>query len=149
MGDFHLRPDIVPTDFHAESLADELSHEIDGKRVLIIRASRGRDVLAESLIASGAEVKQVVAYQHGDVAEVDPHILKLAHEGEIDWITITSSESANALNRLFGSAMRQMKIASISPITSESIRQLGLSVAAEADPHTILSLVDSIAKANR
>ncbi len=149
LGEFYLRPDVVPPEFHAESLANELRDNVDGKRVLIIRASRGRDVLADSLSASGAEVHQLVGYSHRDTTEVDADILKLAHAGEIDWITVTSSESANCLNRLFGSAMSKMKIASISPVTSETLRELGLSVDAEANPHTMLSLVDSIAKVTR
>jgi uroporphyrinogen III methyltransferase/synthase len=149
LGDFHLRPDIVPVDFHAESLADELSGKVNGKRVLIIRASRGRDLLADALRDSGADVQQLVSYQHRDVVEVDHDIMKQAQAGEIDWITIMSSESANSLHRLFGSDMSKMKIASLSPITSETIRSLGFSIAAEANPHTVLSLVESIAKANR
>lgn len=148
LGEFFVRPDIVPSQFHAESLAQELSNKVRGKRVLIIRASRGRDVLATSLTDAGAEVDELVAYQHNDVQSVDPNIEKMARAGEIDWIVITSGESAKNLYRLFGDAMHQMKIASISPITSESVRQLGLAVAAEADPHTMAGLIDSITRAN-
>jgi uroporphyrinogen III methyltransferase/synthase len=146
---FQIHPDIVPTEFRAESLAAELAGSIAGKRVLIVRASRGRDVLADSLSQSGAEVRQVIAYQHSDATEVDPDVLELAQQGRIDWITVTSSESANCLNRLFGPAMKQMKIATISPITSESVRELGLTVSAEADPHTVPSLIESIVKASQ
>lgn len=146
---FRIHPDVIPTEFHAESLAAELSGRISGKRVLIVRASRGRDVLADALSRSGAEVRQVIAYQHTDASEVDPHVLELAEEGKIDWITVTSSESAKCLSQLFGPAMKRMKIATISPITSDSIRQLGLSVSAEANPHTIPSLIESIIKASQ
>ncbi len=148
LGEFLILPDIVPSEFHAESLAQELSDKARGKRVLIIRASRGRDVLSKTLDDAGAEVHEVVAYQHNDVHDVDPNIEKMARAGEIDWITITSGESAKNLHRLFGDAMHQMKIASISPITSETVRQLGLAVAAEADPHTMAGLIDSITRAD-
>lgn len=147
LGEFQLKADVVPTNYHAESLASELADHVSGKRVLIIRASRGRQTLAESLEASGATVEQVVGYQHRDVVELDPDILKLAEEGEIDWITVTSSESAGNLHRLLGDTMNQMKFASISPITSESLRKLGYRVDAEADPHTMIALVESILKA--
>jgi uroporphyrinogen III methyltransferase / synthase len=50
---------------------------------------------------------------------------------------------------LFGDAMAKMKIASLSPLTSEAVGKLGLSVAAEANPYTIHSLIDSIAKASQ
>lgn len=149
LGEFHLRADWVPPEFHAESLASELSGKVDGKRVLIIRASRGRDLLADALTAAGADVHQIVGYQHRDVTEIDPNILQLAHAGGIDWITVTSSESGKCLNQRFGNAMTKMKIASISPVTSQSLRELGLTVAAEANPHTMLSLVDSIVKAGQ
>ena len=44
---YHLRADLVPDEFRAESLAQSLAGAASGKRFLLVRASRGREVLAE------------------------------------------------------------------------------------------------------
>ena len=147
LSEFGLHADLVPPAFHAQSLADEMSGKVEGKRITIVRASRGKDNLAERLAEAGAVVEQVVSYSHRNVSEVEPGVRNLAHSGQIDWITITSSETARSLHDLFGDMLSSMKIATISPITSEAVRALGHTVQAEADPHTIPSLVDSILEA--
>ncbi len=76
LAEFHLRADIVPVDFRAEALADQMASQAPGKRILIVRASRGKDVLADTLAAAGARVRQLVAYSHQDVTEADPNIAR-------------------------------------------------------------------------
>jgi len=71
----------------------------------------------------------------------------MAHSGQIDWITLTSSASAENAVRLFGDAIKTMKIATLSRVTSAQVRKLGFEVDAEADPYTMDALVDSIRKA--
>ena len=68
-------------------------------------------------------------------------------QGKIDWITITSSATAESVARMFGDAMNKMKIASLSPVTSETILEMGYQVTAEANPYTIDSLVEAISEA--
>ena len=144
LAEFHLRADIVPVDFRAEALADQMASEASGKRILIVRASRGRDVLADTLSAAGARVRQLVAYSHQDVTEADPNIAALAQAGKIDWVTITSSATAESLDRMLGRALQNSKLASLSPVTSKTLRDLGYEVAAEAKPYTIDSLIEAI-----
>ncbi|MFG0261535.1 MAG: uroporphyrinogen-III C-methyltransferase [Novipirellula sp. JB048] len=144
LADYHLRADIVPPDFTAESLVQELSGKVRGKRILIVRASRGRDLLYESLQQEGAEVSQVVAYAHTDVTNPDPKIVQMAEQGQIDWITLTSTATVKSLHHMLGDSMRQAKLATLSPITSNAVRQLGYTVACEAAPYTIESLVQAL-----
>jgi uroporphyrinogen III methyltransferase/synthase len=136
--------DIIPDDFRAESLANKLSTTVSGKQVLVVRASRGSELIQRSLTDSGAKVTQVAAYTNCDVDRADPKIVELADKGEIDWITAMSSASATNLVRLFGESLRNMKIASLSPVTSKTLTDLGHEVSAEADPSTVESLVDAI-----
>lgn len=143
---FGLRADLVPEDFRAESLADQLAGDAAGQRIAIVRASRGRDVLAERLAEAGAETTQVAAYSHRDVTTADPGIVQRARAGEIDWVTVTSSATAENLHRLFGGALTRARLASLSPITSQTLRELGYEVTAEADPHTIEGLVEAVQK---
>jgi uroporphyrinogen III methyltransferase/synthase len=147
LGQFHLRADIVPPDFRGKSLADQLVPIARDKKVLIVRASRGRDGWADRLAAAGADITQVVAYSHRDVLQADPNILDLVQAGQVDWVTVTSSAIARSIAHLLGPSLRRVKIASLSPVTSATVRELGYEVAAEADPFTIESLMEAICSA--
>jgi uroporphyrinogen III methyltransferase / synthase len=147
---YHLRADIVPEEFRAESLAQALNEPASaGQRFLLVRASRGREVLAEVLTAAGGQVEQVVAYASRDVREPDPHIASLLGEGKIDWITVTSSAIARSVSTLFGPLLRNSKLASISPITSATLEELGFEAAVEARPYTMAGLVEAICSAHQ
>jgi len=139
-----LRADLVPPEYRAEALAEALAAEASGRRFLLVRASRGREVLAEHLAAAGAQVEQVVFYRSTDVERPDPEIAAALAAGRIDWITVTSSAIARALVRLFGDTLRRTQLASISPVTSETLTRLGFPVAAEATHYTIDGLVDAV-----
>lgn len=136
-----LRANLIPGEFRAEALAEMLIEQATGKRFLLVRASRGRDLLADELKQAGKDVDQAVVYESRDVTEADPDILEAMSQGEIEWVTVTSSAIANAIAALFGSALKQTKLASISPVTSHTLRSLGFEPAAEATTFTMQGLV--------
>jgi uroporphyrinogen III methyltransferase/synthase len=147
---YHLRADLIPDEFRAESLAETLvtaAREQKKARFLLIRASRGREVLAESLAAAGFTVHQVVAYHSVDVEAADPDIAALLSAGKFDWVTVTSSAIARSLAKLFGNDLRRAKLASISPVTSATLRELGFEPAVEGKEFTMLGVVAAIAAA--
>ena len=141
---YHLKADLVPDEFRAESLAGGLAGSARGKRFLLARASRGRQVLSEELTSAGGVVEQVVVYQSDDVTTADPQVLELMEAEKIDWVTVTSSAIAKSLARLFGESLRHTKLASISPITSGSLRELGFEPASEAKEYTMAGVVEAI-----
>lgn len=141
---YHLHADLVPSEFRAEALADSLRAEAAGKRFLLIRASRGREVLAEQLSAAGATVEQVVAYRSSDVEQADETIAARLAAGTIDWITVSSSSIARSLVKLFGENIRRAKLASISPVTSATLRELGFEPTVEAQVFTAAGLAEAI-----
>jgi uroporphyrinogen III methyltransferase / synthase len=159
---YGLAADLVPDQFRAEALAESLLKEIQSKggspifssrksgqssrspRLLLIRASRGRETLAETLTAAGARVEQIVVYTSTDVVLADPHVAALLRAGSIDWITVTSSAIARSLAKLFGGELRRAKLASISPLTSGVLRELGFEPTAEAAEYTLPGLVAAI-----
>ncbi|WP_145343149.1 uroporphyrinogen-III C-methyltransferase [Rosistilla ulvae] len=143
---YGLRADLVPADFEAESLAASLSPQAAGKQVLSVRASRGRDVLRQHLADAGASVREVVAYQNRDVIDADAKIRQQMADGQIDWTTVTSSAIARSLVQMFGESLHQTKLASLSPVTSQTLKGLGFSVACEAEHYTIDGLVKAIAQ---
>lgn len=143
---YSLRADLVPDRFVAESLAEALLRAADSKRFLMVRASRGRDVLAQALSAAGTRVEQVVAYSSTDVADPDPTVAADLAAGRIDWVTITSGSTARSLARLYGSALDGVRFVSIGPIASDALRELGYEPAVEASPHSTAAMVEAIVK---
>lgn len=145
--EYHLHADLIPEEFRAESLAAALIPQVQAapqKNVLLVRASRGREVLAEQLSAAGASVTQVVAYSSIDITTPDPAIAEKLAAGQIHWITVTSSAIAQSLVKLYGTALQQTKLASISPITSDTLRQLGYPPTVEATQYTMDGVVKAI-----
>lgn len=146
---YHLYADVVPEEFRAESLAAALRGEAQaGRRFLLARASRGREVLAEELTAHGGTVEQVVVYSSHDVPQADPEIVDELAQGRIHWVTVTSSAIARSLVRLFGAELRKSRLASISPVTSGALRELGFEPEVEAQAYTIEGLVEAILQAH-
>lgn len=148
LGRYHFNADLVPEQFRAEALAEALAANAAGKRFLLARASRGREVLAEQLTAAGAVVEQIVVYSSRDVEKPEPEVAAMLAAGRIDWVTVTSSAIARSLAKLFGDQLRRTKLASISPLTSGVIRELGFEPAVEATEYTMSGLVAAIARAS-
>lgn len=141
---YHLRADFTPDEFQAEALADALAAKAANQRFLLIRASRGREVLAEKLRAASCQVEQVVTYQSSDETVVDPAVQLALGQANVDWITVSSSAIARSLARLLGDQLRTARLVSISPITSATLRELGFEPAAEASEYTMQGMVNAI-----
>lgn len=144
---YHLKADLVPEEYRAEALADALAGQAAGRRFLLARASRGREVLAETLTAAGGNVGQVVVYRNTDVDRPEPRIAEAIGAGHVDWVTVTSSTIARSLVRLFGEDLRRVRLASISPVTSATLRELGYEPAAEARHYTMEGLIEAMTAA--
>jgi uroporphyrinogen III methyltransferase/synthase len=132
LAEYHLRTDLQPLRYQAEDLAAALTQQAAGKRFLLARASRGREVLADDLQTAGGMVEQVVVYESVDVETPEPDVAQKLREGRIDWTTVTSSAIARALWAMFGNDLKRTRLVSISPVTSATLRELGLEPAAEA-----------------
>lgn len=148
LGAWRLCADLVPDEYRAEALAERLSGEAAGKKVLLIRASRGREVLAETLRDAGAEVDQIVAYVSRDVTTADPGVAEEIAAGRIDWITATSSAIARASAKLFreaiGASTNPPRFAAISPLTAAALEETGCGASAIATEYTADGLIDAL-----
>ena len=136
------RADIVPKTFDAEGMLQYLVPKAAGKRFLLLRASRGRDVLRPTLLEAGGIVTEIVVYRSVDVERAAPAILDKMECGEIDWTTATSSAIARSLGRLFGERLQRTKIVSISPLTSTTLRELGYPPFLEAKTASMSGIVN-------
>ncbi|MDZ4782554.1 MAG: uroporphyrinogen-III C-methyltransferase [Planctomycetia bacterium] len=144
-----LRADVVPAAFDAEALADALVPMAAGQRVLLARASRGREVHADRLRAANCQVEQVVVYRSVDVKAPEPAILEDLAAGRINWITVTSSAIGRSLVALFGEGLHNTQLASISPLTSRVLSAAGHPPRAEASEATMTGVVAAILAAER
>ncbi|MBX3424585.1 MAG: uroporphyrinogen-III C-methyltransferase [Pirellulales bacterium] len=122
-----LIADVQPAEYRAEALAEALAAAAArGERFLLVRASRGREVLAEQLAAASpgpGAVEQVVVYESRDVTTPDSQVAEQLSAGHIDWITVTSSAIARSLAALFGDDLARAKLAAISPLTAAALAE--------------------------
>lgn len=131
--------DLVPERFVGEGLLAAFPPPpAEGGRVLLARAAVARDVLPDGLRVAGWEVDVVDAYRTRPVALTEAQADAVA---TADAVTFASSSSVTNLCAAVGADRLPPTLISIGPVTSDAIRAQGLTVTAEADPHTIDALV--------
>lgn len=145
---FRLKADLVPASYRSEALAEALGPRVAGRRVLLVRADRGRTVLQDEL-GRIAHVEQVAAYRNVDAGSIPAEVLARIEAGSVDWITLTSSAIAERLHGLLSESARgrvgpEIRLASLSPVTSSAVARLGWPVAVEAEEFTWDGLVGAI-----
>ena len=142
---FHLKVDVVAEQYVAEGLLRALEgFELRRAKVLIARAAVARDVLPDELRRRGAMVDVVEAYRTSAPANLAASA-RAALEAKPDWIAFTSSSTASNLIEACGvGSLNGVKIASIGPVTSSTLRDAGVEVTVEASPHTVPALVEAI-----
>jgi uroporphyrinogen-III synthase len=145
---FGYRPNIVPASAVAEGLADALLPHASGARMLLVRAAVARDTLPNTLSAAGAQVTLAEAYRTVVPADSAAALRDLFAAAPPDAVTFTSASTAHNFVALLEAAgvnlPRGVVLASIGPITSAAMRELGLEPTVEAAQATIASLVQSL-----
>jgi len=137
----HLKVDVIPDEYVAESLVAAMAKfDLSGQRILLPRAAVARDVVPDALRNRGAQVDIVEAYRTV-VPATDLSSIKA-----VDWVTFTSSSTVKNFLALGGGLLleRGAQVASIGPVTSETARQHGLIVAAEATDFTLAGLIAAV-----
>lgn len=138
---------LIPSRYQAEGILDSLNPSaLAGKRVLIPRAAKARDVLPQTLREWGATVDVVEAYRTVAPAFDTSAIRQRLQQGSIDMITFTSSSTVSNFVQLCGGGsltalVGAAAIASIGPITAKTIEELGGRVAVMAREFTIDGLL--------
>ncbi|MFL5893718.1 MAG: uroporphyrinogen-III C-methyltransferase [Thermoleophilaceae bacterium] len=137
-----IRADVVPEVSTAEGLLQALAPvAVDGRRVLVARASEARDVLPDGLRERGAAVDVVALYDTVAEPLADGQLRALERA---DYVTFTSSSTVRFFMHAHGGRglPERARIVSIGPVTSATARELGLEVHAEAARHDIDGLVE-------
>ncbi|MCS6953710.1 MAG: uroporphyrinogen-III C-methyltransferase [Bryobacterales bacterium] len=147
----HLKVDLMPEEYVAESLVRAFaSEDLAGKRILLPRAAVARDVVPAELRRRGAYVDVVEAYRTEPPAHLATHVREIfGTQPKPQWITFTSSSTVKNFMEAGGAGLLEgVRIASIGPVTSATVRRFGLEVAAEARPYTVEGLVAAILAAS-
>ena len=150
-----LKVDFVPAEFRPDAIRDGLQGARPARqaKVLIPRADIARDVLAEELRKSGADVTEVVAYRTvqepvlRDLAGRD--IYRMLLDRQVDVVMFTSASTLHNFARVLGEEqtadlLRQTVVACIGPVTAAAARQLQIEPAVVAKDYSIDGLVDAV-----
>jgi len=152
-----LKVHVVPKEYVAESVVKSLRRKVVGKRVLLARAKVARDVIPRELRKLGAEVDVVEAYETViprssrvrlravlQKSKRRPHVITFTSSSTVrNFVSLLEKQGEDA--RAY---IRETKMASIGPVTSASLRELGLPVDIEAKEYTIPGLILAIVKSN-
>jgi uroporphyrinogen-III synthase len=146
--------DVMPKEYVAESVVKSLRQKVRGKRVLLARAKVARDVIPRELRKAGARVDVVEAYETVVPKTSLRKICAALNDERIRPHVITFTSSSTVRNFLallrgwrgqhYKRQLRAVKLASIGPVTSSTLRELGLAVNIEATRYTIPGLIDAI-----
>jgi uroporphyrinogen III methyltransferase/synthase len=165
---FGIRADFVPAVYTSEELGKGLIDFVAGRRgkkkssgtggdlhqarILLLRSELASNELAGLLKDAGAQVDEVAVY--GITAEksqaewLKPKIAA----GQIDWITFTSPFSVRVFFEKIPTEVvnsSDVKVASIGPVTSKQLEELGVKVDVEPAEHTIDGLLEAIESADK
>jgi uroporphyrinogen-III synthase len=143
--------DVVPKEYVAESVVRSLRRRVKGKRVLLVRAKIARDVIPRELRQAGALVDVVEAYETAVPLSSRLRLRKaLANpQRRPHVITFTSSSTVKNFVALLGKEKPSFAgtlFASIGPVTSSTLCELGLPIDIAAKDFTIPGLIAAIQK---
>ena len=150
--EYGLKSDIIPKNYRAEAVVDAFRKiTLKGKKILLPRAKEARPVLPVELRKMGAEVDEVAAYRTEKVRANIGQLVKRLEEKTIDLVTFTSSSTVQNFKDLlppesFKQLIKDITIASIGPITTETAVESGFEVTITAKSYTIPGLCDAIVK---
>lgn len=142
--------DIIPQSYRAESVVEAFAAlPVKASLILLPRAKEARSVLPVELTRMGATVDEVTVYETRQADDNTADLVDRLAAGNIDMVTFTSSSTVKNFHRLLppgqvAELMQNVTVASIGPITTQTARDLGLTVAIEAESYTIAGLVRAI-----
>jgi len=142
---------LVPEQYQAEGVLDALKpEELRGRRVLIPRAAKAREVLPETLRQWGAFVDVIEAYRTVIPTADVSRLRSLLQERKVDMVTFTSSSTVANFVRLFGGEklsdiLHGTAIGCIGPITEATVREFGANADLVSAEFTIPGLVRAMA----
>jgi uroporphyrinogen III methyltransferase/synthase len=147
---YGISADILPESFRAESIITAFKNQtVSGKKILLPRARDARPILPDELARMGAAVDEIPAYQTVLDRDQGEMLVEKLESRKIDIITFTSSSTVTNFKSLlppdrFDELLKDVTIASIGPITTETAQKNGFTVHVTAEEYTIAGLCEAI-----
>jgi uroporphyrinogen III methyltransferase/synthase len=143
---YRFAVDLVPERHIAEGILETFKneHNVDSQTILWVRPENARPVLADGLTEQHAIVDECIAYRI-EAEKDDPTgaVERLSEEGA-DMVTFTSSSTAKYFHELGLPWPEGCVAASIGPITTAKLKDLGRKDLVEAQNHSIEGIVAAI-----
>jgi uroporphyrinogen-III synthase len=140
-----VRADLVPREANGAALAAALPNP-SGSRVLIVRASLADPDLPAGLVARGALVQEVTAYETVEgPAESAPDMRKALARSDIGLVVFASGSAARGFVKLGGPT--DLPAVTIGPRTSNVARHAGFTLITEASAANVRELAAAVARA--
>jgi uroporphyrinogen III methyltransferase/synthase len=147
---YGILPDFVPEKYVAEHVVQGLVElEIKGKKVLIPRAEKAREVLPEELSKAGAQVDVLPVYRTSLAASDPEEVRQALAEERIDYVTFTSSSTVDNFFKLVPAEeikkhLGHLRLACIGPITAKTLQGYGFTPHIQPEEFTMPALVQAI-----
>jgi uroporphyrinogen III methyltransferase/synthase len=142
----------IPKEFIAESILEGFEKKfISGKRILLARAKKARDILPKGLRKMGAHVDVAEVYRTVRPRGGSKKLKKILEDGKIDVIAFTSSSTVNHFAEILKredlkKLLKGIAIACIGPVTARTVREWGLKAQIQPRQYTIPALTRAIAE---
>ena len=157
--EFHLKVDVQPETAVAEALVTALQAEtsVENLKILLVRPEATREVVAKELAKLGAIVDEAIAYRTvpetghagnngegkganpGDVSALE----RFKREGA-DMITFASGSSVENFLALKLPPAKALRVASLGPVTSRTLRDAGWTVDVESPAADLDAFAEAI-----
>jgi uroporphyrinogen III methyltransferase/synthase len=151
LSEFGIKADFTPNVFTTKELGKQLIAftNLKGKKVLLLRSQLASNELGELLESAGAIVDNVPVYTAVTVKNKCSELIEKIRKNKIDWLTFASPSSVRGFFEQISAELvnsNNVKVASIGPVTSEQLKNLGVKVNVQAGEHTIEGLLAAIEK---
>lgn len=143
---YSIKPDLIPETYVGEAVANLLQEYIHKEdKLLIPRSRNARPFLVEAL-SKKCHVTEIASYETVKEETCYDTVVAGLREGTIEYVTFTCTTTVenfiDGLNEEARALLRNVKLVSIGPITSNKIKSYGYEVYKEADVSTIDGVVE-------
>jgi uroporphyrinogen III methyltransferase/synthase len=121
--------------------------DLQGRKILIPRAARARDILPETLKKQGAEVTVATTYRTVNSGRKKEELTAWIDAGDVDVITFTSSSTVTNFVEIMGQDYKlpsHIKIACIGPVSASTAQKAGFTIDMMQEEYTMEGLVRSL-----
>ncbi|WP_052664473.1 uroporphyrinogen-III synthase [Nitriliruptor alkaliphilus] len=115
--------------------------------VLLPRGDLAADDLDRALRRRGWTPRRVDAYRTVTAPSLPGGVLTALAAGEVDLLAFTSASTVRGFVELVGDRPWSGRVVAIGPVTAAACRELGLTVAEQADPHDLDGLLVALGRA--